>query len=70
MINKVVEKQIGHNMKAYVDDILVKSMTEDYHLVDLEETFATMNKINIKMNPKKSYFGLDRGKILGFMVSI
>jgi ribonuclease HI len=70
MINKVVEKQIGHNMKAYVDDILVKSMTEDYHLVDLEETFTTMNKINIKMNPKKSYFGLDGGKFLGFMVSI
>jgi hypothetical protein len=70
MINKVFEKQIGHNMEAYVDDIPVKSMIEDGHLANLEEAFATMNKVNMKMNPKKSYFGLVGGKFLGFMVSI
>jgi hypothetical protein len=57
-------------MKAYVDDILVNSMTKDCHLADLEEAFAIMNKVNMKMNPKKSYFGLVGGKFLGFMVSI
>jgi hypothetical protein len=29
MVNKVFEKHIGQNMEVYVDDILVKSMTED-----------------------------------------
>jgi Reverse transcriptase (RNA-dependent DNA polymerase) len=70
MVNKVFEKQIGQNMKAYVDDIMVNSMTKDCHLADLEEAFAIVNKVNMKMNPKKSYFGLVGGKILGFMVSI
>jgi Reverse transcriptase (RNA-dependent DNA polymerase) len=70
MVNKVFEKQIGHNMEVYVDDILVKSMTEDDHLTDLEEAFATMNKVNMKMNPNKSYFGLAGEKLLDFMVYV
>jgi Reverse transcriptase (RNA-dependent DNA polymerase) len=70
MVNKMFEKQICNNMEACVDDILVKSMTKDCHLADFEEAFATMNKVNMKMNPKKSYFGLAEGKILGFMISI
>jgi Reverse transcriptase (RNA-dependent DNA polymerase)/RNase H-like domain found in reverse transcriptase len=70
IVNKVFEKQISHNLEAYVDDILVKSMTEDSHLADLAEAFETMNKVNMKMNPKKSYFGLARGNFLDFMVSI
>jgi ureidoglycolate hydrolase len=57
-------------MEAYVDDILVKIMTEDDHLADLEKAFVTMNKVNMKMNPKKSYFGLTRGKFLDFMVYV
>jgi hypothetical protein len=57
-------------MEAYVDDILIKNMTEDGHLADLEEAFEIMNKVNMKMNPKKSYFGLAGGNFLGFMVSI
>jgi Reverse transcriptase (RNA-dependent DNA polymerase) len=61
MVNRVFEKQIGRNMEAYVDDILVKSMTEENHLADLEEAFETMNKVNMKMNPMKSYFGLAGG---------
>jgi hypothetical protein len=57
-------------MEAYVDDILVKSMTEDGYLAYLEEAFVTMNKVNMKINPKKSYFGLVGGKFLGFMVFV
>jgi Reverse transcriptase (RNA-dependent DNA polymerase) len=70
MVNKVFEKHISRNMEAYVDDILVKSMTEDCHLADLEEAFAIMNEVNMKMNPKKSYLGLGGEFFLGFMVSI
>jgi Neuraminidase (sialidase) len=56
MDNKVFEKQIGQNMKAYINDILLMSMTDEGHLTDLEETFETINTANMKMNLKKSFF--------------
>lgn len=30
---------MGHNLEAYVDDIIVKDMTFNEHLANLEETF-------------------------------
>jgi hypothetical protein len=35
IVKKVFKNQIGRNMKAYVDDMLVKSMTFEKHLQDL-----------------------------------
>ena len=37
-------KQIGRNMKVYVDDMLVKSEEESTHLDDFKETFTTLRK--------------------------
>ena len=31
--------QTGHNVEVYIDDMLVKSLNEDKHLDDLQETF-------------------------------
>jgi hypothetical protein len=36
---------------------------------DLEETFANLRKVNIKLNPAKCAFGIPSGKLLGFLVS-
>ena len=36
---------------------------------DLEETFANLRKVNIKLNPAKCVFGVPSGKLLGFLVS-
>jgi hypothetical protein len=61
--------QIGCNVEAYIDDMLVKSMTEKGHIDDLGETFDTMRRVGVKLNPKKSFFGLAGSKLLGFVVS-
>ena len=42
MVNKVFAHQIGRNVEAYVDDMMVKSMTMADHVKDLQETFATL----------------------------
>ena len=34
--------QIGRNVEVYIDDMLVKSLYEDKHLDDLQETFDTL----------------------------
>ena len=36
---------------------------------DLEETFANLRKINLKLNTEKCVFGVPSGKLLGFFVS-
>ncbi|XP_050254592.1 uncharacterized protein LOC126700444 [Quercus robur] len=69
LVNKMFNQQIGRNMEVYVDDMLVKSKEELAHLDDLEETFATLRKHQMKLNPSKCVFGVASGKFLGFMVS-
>ena len=61
--------QIGRNAKAYVDDMLVKSNDEADHLDDLRETFDTLHKYKMKLNPSKCVFAISSGKFLGFIVS-
>ncbi|XP_073353751.1 uncharacterized protein [Aegilops tauschii subsp. strangulata] len=36
---------------------------------DLEETFASMRKVDLRLNPEKCVFGVPSGKLLGFLVS-
>ena len=53
----------------YVDDMLVKRLDEERHLDDLQETFDTLRRHQMKLNPNKYAFGVSLGKFLGFMVS-
>ena len=69
LMNKMFAHQIGRNVQVYVDDMLVKSLRENNHLDDLQETFDTLRLYNIKLNPSKCMFGVTAGKFLGFMVS-
>ncbi|XP_073129104.1 uncharacterized protein [Henckelia pumila] len=69
MMDKVFREQVGRNVEVYVDDILVKSKTRDCFIPDLEETFATVRRYGIKLNPVKCMFRVKSGKFLGFMVT-
>ena len=63
------EPQLHRNMEAYMDDIVVKTKVKETFVQDLEETFANLRKINLKLNPQKCMFGVPSGKLLGFFVS-
>ena len=67
--NQMFSKQIGRNMEVYVDNILVKSKEAKTHLEDLQETFDTLRRYRMKLNPVKCVFGVLSGKFLDFMVS-
>ena len=69
LMNKLFAHQLGRNVQVYVDDMLVKSVRENDHLSDLQETFNTLRSYNMKLNPSKCVFGVTAGKFLGFMVS-
>lgn len=61
--------QLGRNAEAYVDDIMVKSRQARTLVEDLEETFASLREVNLKLNPEKFVFTVPSGKLLGFLVS-
>jgi hypothetical protein len=61
--------QLHRNIEAYMDDIVVKTKDKSSLIGDLEETFANLWKINLKLNPEKCVFGVPSGKLLGFFVS-
>jgi hypothetical protein len=68
-IQKCLESQIGKNVEAYVDDVVVKTTNEDDLITDLAQTFANLWVYRWKLNPEKFVFGVPSGKLLGFVVS-
>jgi hypothetical protein len=64
-----LESQIAKNVEAYIDDVVVKTTTEDDLIVDLAETFANLRHYLLKLNPEKCVFGVPSSKLLSFMVS-
>ena len=69
LVNRMFHNQVKENMEVYVDNMLVKSQQTMDHLIDLEETFDTLLKYNMKLNSSKCVFAIPSGKFLGFMVS-
>ena len=69
MLQNCLHNQIGRNVHAYVDDIVVKSWEEETLIDDLQETFDNLRVYKMMLNLTKCVFGVPAGKILGFMVS-
>ena len=64
-----LHNQIGRNVHAYVDDIVVKSRKAETLIADLKETFYNLWVYKMMLNPDKCVFGVSTGKLLGFLVS-
>jgi hypothetical protein len=64
-----MHEQIGWNIHAYVDDVVVKTKQSGTHLDNFRETFANLRRYCMKLNPKKCTFGMSAGQLLGYTVS-
>jgi len=60
---------MGKCVGVYVDDMVVKSPSEHQHAQDLTVVFFALRQYNLRVNPEKCDFGVDRGKFLGFMLT-
>ncbi|GJS55049.1 reverse transcriptase domain-containing protein [Tanacetum coccineum] len=69
LADKAFHKQISRNLEVYVDDLVIKSRTEDEIIRDIEETFKTQKEINMKLNLKECTFGVEEGMFLGYKVN-
>ena len=61
--------EIGHLIVIYLDDITFFSNTEEEHLKHLRKVFEKCRRFGLSLNPKKTVFGLQEGKLLGHIIS-
>ncbi|GJV26737.1 reverse transcriptase domain-containing protein [Tanacetum coccineum] len=69
LVDKASDSQVGRNLEVYVDDLVIKSHMEAEMIRNINETFRTLRRINMKLNPKKCTFGAREGMFLGYMIS-
>ena len=61
--------EIGNFVAIYMDDITVYSKYDREHMLHLEKVFMKCRKFGISLNPKRSNFALEEGKLLGHIIS-
>ncbi|GJU25830.1 reverse transcriptase domain-containing protein [Tanacetum coccineum] len=68
MIEKVLDYQRGPNMEVYMEEIVVKSKSEQSLVQDVKETLRKLKRVNVKIDPNTSSFGVEEGRFLGHVV--
>ena len=68
-VQNCLHDQIGRNVHAYVDDIVVNSRKKETLIEDLKGTFGNLWVYKMMLNPAKCVFGVPAGKLLDFLVS-
>ncbi|GJY66465.1 reverse transcriptase domain-containing protein [Tanacetum coccineum] len=69
MMEKVLADQRGRNVEVYLEEI-VKKIKNEYSLIqDVEETLSKLRRVNIKIDPNASTFGINEGKLLRHLVT-
>jgi hypothetical protein len=53
----------------YLDNITMYSTSNKQHVEHLKKVFQKFRKFDISLNPKKSHFGVEEGKLLGHIIS-
>jgi len=62
-------EELGKFIVIYLDDVTVFSQFDDEHLRHPRQVFEKCRRFGISLNPKKSLFRLEEGKLLGNIIS-
>ena len=69
IVTRMFESQLGKNVEAYIDEMVIKSKEESEHLSDLGKIFAILRKHKLRLNASKCSFGVGFGNFLGYMIT-
>ena len=61
--------KIGHTVEVYIDDMVVKSKQESWHVEDLQGAFEVLQQHKLRLNAEKCIFGVGAGKFLGYLIT-
>jgi hypothetical protein len=67
-MNYIFHDLIGQLVEIYIDDVVVKSVSVEGHLVDLRQVLERTRRFGLRMNLKKCAFNVSAGQFLGFLV--
>jgi len=68
LMDQIFHKLPGKNIEIYMDDMVVK--LDSTQLVgDLKEVLSNLTLYNIRLNPKKCIFEVDKGNFLSVMLT-
>jgi hypothetical protein len=70
MMKTILKDQMYRNVFTYVDDIVVAIKKKETQIDDLAETFVNMRGAQLKLNLEKCVCGMQKGKVLGCLVSV
>jgi hypothetical protein len=59
---------IRNLIEIYQDDLTTISKKRELHIQHLRTIFQRCREYGISLNPKKSIFGVDKGKLLGHII--
>lgn len=65
----IFHDMIHNEIEVYVDDMILKSHTEDGYITNMQNLFARLRKFRLRFNPNKCIFGVRSEKLLGFIMS-
>ncbi|GJY34103.1 hypothetical protein Tco_0418572 [Tanacetum coccineum] len=65
MMERVLANQKGRNAEVYLEEIVVKSKSEQTLVQYVEETLRKLRRMNIRIDPNESTFEVEEGKFLG-----
>ena len=63
------EGQLGKNVKAYINVMVVKSKKVYEHFGDLDEVFTVLRKHRLRLNASKCSLGVGSGKFLSYLIT-
>jgi hypothetical protein len=66
----IIKEAMERNVFAYIDDIVVASRKKETQIQDLPETFTNMRRAQLKLNPEKCVFSVQRVRVLCCLVSV
>ncbi|GJX04772.1 hypothetical protein Tco_0190688 [Tanacetum coccineum] len=69
MMEKVLANQRGRNVETYLEEIIIKSKSELGLVQDVKEILRKLKRVNIKIDPAMSSFGVKGRRFLGYMVT-
>ncbi|XP_070015090.1 uncharacterized protein [Nicotiana sylvestris] len=68
-MNVIFHDMMHQEIEVYMDDVIIKSKTQDDHVRDLRNFFERLSKYDLMLNPGKCAFRVPSRKHLGFIVS-
>ena len=69
MVTRMFKAQVGKNVDAYINDMVVKSKQVSKHLRDLDEVFSILRKHKLCLNASKCSFDMGSGKFFRYMIT-